>query len=167
MRVLIPILEAQIEVPVLKTAINSTFQEVGFEARARARAMNITYSVKSKLKGTLNSMLAPVVDDVVKNKQKATRCIIFCATYDITFEVFQLLATELGKQNSLYACTKDPNPPGEKMKYRLVDKYDVCTGPKVKANIVKSFGDPNGSLCVVVATIAFGMGMDCQNIRYI
>ena len=32
MRVLIPILEAQIEVPVLKTAINSTFQEVGFEA---------------------------------------------------------------------------------------------------------------------------------------
>ena len=54
------------------------------------------------------------------------------------------------------------------MKNRLVDnKYDGCTGPKVKANVVKSFGDPNGSLRVVVATIAFGMGMDCQNIRHV
>lgn len=53
------------------------------------------------------------------------------------------------------------------MKNRLVDKYDACTAPSVKNHIVQSFSDPQGVLRVVVATIAFGMGLDCPNVRHV
>ena len=101
------------------------------------------------------------------NKEYANRCIIFCRTYDSTFEVFEMLASELNKKDSLYIAGDNIPQPGEKMKNRLVDKYDACTAPSVKNHIVQSFSDPQGVLCVVVATIAFGMGLDCPNARHV
>ncbi len=112
-------------------------------------------------------MLNPIIQDLKNNKQTANRCIIFCKTYDITFEIFQLLAIKLNEIKSLFVNSDFPISAEEKMKYRLVDKYDACTAPSVKDNIVKSFGDPHGILRVVVATVAFGMGMDCHNVRHV
>jgi superfamily II DNA helicase RecQ len=37
----------------------------------------------------------------------------------------------------------------------------------MKEKVLKSFCDPNGKLRVVIATTAFGMGIDCQDIRCI
>jgi len=51
--------------------------------------------------------------------------------------------------------------------FRLIDMFTACTTPDVKDCIVKSFVQSNGRLRVIVATVAFGMGMDCPNIRKI
>lgn len=49
--------------------------------------------------------------------------------------------------------------------FRMLDMYTACTHPTVKETILQSLLDSNGTLRIIVATIAFGMGLDCPNIR--
>ena len=51
--------------------------------------------------------------------------------------------------------------------FRLIDMYTKWQEVDVKESIIKFFSDPNGKLRVIVATIAFGMGLDCPNIEII
>ena len=48
---------------------------------------------------------------------------------------------------------------------QLVDMFSACTHPKVKNDILQQFCNLDSKLYVVIATIAFGMGMDCPNVR--
>ena len=48
---------------------------------------------------------------------------------------------------------------------RLVEKYDACTDQGLKSTIVQTFVHPESPLHVVVATTAFGMGIDSPDVR--
>lgn len=50
--------------------------------------------------------------------------------------------------------------------YRLVDMYHSCTDPDVKDSILQNFSKST-SLQVVIATVAFGMGIDCPDVHQI
>ena len=71
---------------------------------------------------------------------------------------------ELFKQNLNRHVSSPPGYP-DIAKYRLVDMYTSVTVDSVKKQIVKSFCDPNGRLQIVVCTVAFGMGLDCPNVK--
>ena len=49
----------------------------------------------------------------------------------------------------------------------MLDMFTACTHPTVKESILHSLPDSNGILRVIVATIAFGMVLDCPNIRWV
>ena len=52
-------------------------------------------------------------------------------------------------------------------KFRMIDMFTACTTSDVKEKIIKSFVVPDSRLRIIVATMAFGMGMDCPNVHQI
>ena len=53
------------------------------------------------------------------------------------------------------------------LEWSICTHYTACTPRSVKEGILNSFVKSDGKLRVVVCTVAFGMGIDCSNVRYI
>ena len=87
--------------------------------------------------------------------------IIFCKQYDQCSAMYLLFKQYLSPNFSIPCSAPDLS------KYRLVDMYTRCTEAEVKEVIFESFSNPDGNLRIVIGTIAFGMGLDCPNVRHI
>ena len=62
------------------------------------------------------------------------------------------------------------NPPGASIhtpENRLFDMFHSGTQVEVKEEIIRYFKDPTSNLRIVIATIAFGLGIDCPNVRQV
>ena len=49
--------------------------------------------------------------------------------------------------------------------FRRVEMFSRVLTTEKKEQVLSAFSDPNGVLQVVIATSAFGLGIDCQNIQ--
>ena len=64
--------------------------------------------------------------------------------------------------------THSLNPPGSPhyVKYRVVDMFTHCIHSSVKKKMIEQFTIPS-TLTIVIATIDFGMGINCPDIRQV
>ena len=89
------------------------------------------------------------------------RTIIFCQWLNDCADVFTFFKSYL-EPNFLISQTVHDHT-----KYRLVDMYTSCNKSNVKKEILDAFTSPESPLRVVIATIAFGLGVNCLNVRRI
>lgn len=121
---------------------------------------NLKYIVNSNV-NSIEETFAYLVKEIRCKRRDMERIIIYCRTYDSCGLIYQYLRTKLRSDMTHPAGARDLAV------YRLVDMFTACTTPDVKDHILESFCHPNGTLRIVVATVAFGMGLDCPNVRQI
>ena len=119
---------------------------------------NIYYTAISNVSDE-EKAFGSMIDQIRHERTSMERAIIFCRSYDSCWEVYRLFRSRLGEDMS------EPRGYVNFPSLRLVDMYTACTHPDVKDTLLTQFQSSDSCLRVVVATIAFGMGLNIPNVR--
>jgi len=117
---------------------------------------NVRYSVQ-KLDSSIPLLenFRCLIKELKEKGKNSTRTIIYCQTVKQCSHLFRMFELELGA--SLYA--------GERShRNRLVDMMHSGTPSSVKDNVLDQFADQTKCLRVLIATIAYGMGVNCKGV---
>ena len=120
---------------------------------------NIYYSVEEK-NGEVEDSFCFLVERIRSLRIQMEKTIIFCRTYKDCSWLFFF-------RDTLEEEITDPVGFPDIAKIRLVDMFTACHTAALKDSILKSFSLPESRLRVVIATVAFGMGIDCSGVRHI
>lgn len=120
---------------------------------------NISYNIKTRV--TIEEAFAPVVRKLKNERAKMQRVIVFCRKYDDCSALYYYFEAMLGAEFTEPIAA--PNLP----RFRLVDMYTSVTQKEVQESILKSFSSSNAPLRLVICTIAFGMGIDCMDVKQV
>lgn len=119
---------------------------------------NIKYVVQ--LCATTGEALDATLEGLASHGEKHPRTIIYCRKQKECGEVYLYCRRKL-KEN----FTFPPDAP-DLPQYRLVDMFHRSTEASLKESIINSF-TKGCRLRVVIATVAFGLGIDCPQVRQV
>ncbi len=107
----------------------------------------------------LNQLFADLIEEIGINSVTAKRTIIYCQTRKQCAHLHRVFEVSLGRK-----FYKDCTP---KHTRRMVEMYHAGTPSSAKKHISKNFSKPDGHVRTLIATIAFGMGINCQNVQHV
>ena len=108
---------------------------------------------------SLKHAFSPILDRLSSERSKYPQTIIYCRRYKDCADLYFYFKHRLGP------CFTQPVGAPDLPRFRLVDMYMSCTEEEVKEEIVQAFIKENSTLRIVIATVAFGMGIDCPKVR--
>ena len=120
---------------------------------------NIYYEVRQR--NTIESDFASIVDSLKSQRNRAPRAIIYCRTRNLCADLYQHFHAILG-DDSYY-------PPGSPKlsTHRLFGMFHAQTVDHIKEHIISSMSDATGTVRVVFATVALGMGVNFTELNQI
>ena len=120
---------------------------------------NISYVVDyMKKNANLSDYFSWLANELSENGTEATRTIIYCQTIKQCALVYTTIKILLGEK--IYE-----DPMQKDAKRVLLEMLHSCTPTSNKEHILESFQSDRGCVRILVATIAFGMGVDCKQVH--
>ena len=120
---------------------------------------NITYSVRPEV--TIKELSEELALSLKERRREYPKTIVFCRNYQHCSQFYLLLRKNLKED-----FTEPPNSPDLHV-FRLVDMYTRASLLEMNEKVMASFKTPGSKLRIVIATIAFAMGVDCPDIRQV
>ncbi|XP_066920183.1 recQ-like DNA helicase blm-1 [Clytia hemisphaerica] len=113
---------------------------------------NIKYFVVKTSTRDPDENFGHIIEELRQKKYKAPRGIIFCRLTDHVTAIFGAFKRALKSDFPDYTV-------------RPFAMFHCYTQEEIQKFIIQSFSDPEGSVRVLIATIAFGMGVDCKDLN--
>ena len=117
---------------------------------------NMMYAV-SKFT-TIEETFFQILDGIKMLRKSFPRMIIYCRRFEECSKLY------LYFRSGLEDGFTEPIDAPDLCRFRLVDMYTSCTDKSVKSQIIEQFSR-DSCLRIVIATVAFGMGLDCPDVR--
>lgn len=110
---------------------------------------------------SLETTFNPLISRLREQRTNMDRTIIFCKQQETYARLYLMFRMRLNKEFT--------NPAGypDVPQFRLVDMFTSGTHSSVKESITAAFSSPSSNLRVLIATIAFGMGVNPPDVRYV
>ena len=120
---------------------------------------NINFKVSPKV--SMEQFVLSLAEEVEAKRDKFPKTIVYVRTYADCGSIYLQLKQSLGNNFT--------NPPGypNHRDYRLIDMFSAVSTVSKKEEVLEMFKRTHSKLCLVIATTAFDMGVDCPNIRRI
>lgn len=120
---------------------------------------NLIYSV-GVFEKTVDDSFLPLAKRLQHQRISFPKTIIYGQTFGMCADIYLFLKHYLGSNFT------EPNDAPNLPQFRLVDMFTSVTDAEHKTEIISLFKE-NTNLRVVIGTIAFGMGIDCPDVRQI
>ena len=105
----------------------------------------------------LNHVFYSLIQELKNFGDKTEWTIVFCQTRNQCALIWRMLALELG-QNFFKSRKVSPH-------HRLVEMFHAGSPKSVKEHVLLEIGKEDSFLCILICTIAFGMGIDCKGVH--
>ncbi len=104
----------------------------------------------------LETVFAFLIHELKAKRIDTDKCIIFCQTRKQCSLIYRMFQVALGSINFFNDSSDYENC--------LVQMFHAGSPDSVKTHIVKEMTKFNSHLCLLICTIAFGMGIDCKGV---
>lgn len=119
---------------------------------------NLIYNVGKYT--TLDETFNTLLNRLRKDRDRFPRTIVYCHSYNMCADIYIYLSRGLGCE------VTDPIDAPNISKFRLLDMFTSVTDQDQKDTIISLF-TKRSQLRLVIATISFGLGIDCPDVRQI